>query len=439
MKSHNEVFRRSLLLGAVIATFAGSLSASFQASAAGTLEGFASLPAATFSKGPTAGQFVNGANGEPLPLIDQQAVQGFSAVLPGPVAGSYQVMCDNGFGTKANSSDALLRFYTMKPNFRHWDGSAVVGTGAVKPVDRISGEKKGKFATTTFATLSDPDHRLGFALVADGVNYPYSGSGPGSASIPVDKSIQKGRLLTGSDLDIESMRVDKNGHYWFGDEFGPFLIKTDADGKVLRSEIPLMGVQSPDNPYLNGATPTLNSSNGYEGLAINAAGDTLYALLEGTVVGDVARSLRINEFSIDQEAYTGKKWLYSLDPSGTNIGDMTAVNSHQFIVIERNGTQEPRFKKLFLIDLDIVDPTTGFVQKTELVDLMNIADPHDLNADGQTVFTFPFVTIEDVLVLDAKTLLVMNDDNYPGSSRTAGVPDPNEFLKIRLDQKLQLK
>lgn len=439
MKSHHDVYRRSLLTAAVIATFAGSLAASFQASAAGTLKGFASLPAATFAKGPTAGQFVNGANGEALPLVDQQPVQGFSAVLPGPASGTYQVMCDNGFGTKANSPDALLRFYTLKPNFRHWDGSAVVGTGEVHPVDRMTGDKKKKFAASTFATLGDPDHRLGFTLVADRDFYPYSGSGPGSATIPVDKSIRKNRLLTGADLDIESMRVDKNGHYWFGEEFGPFLVKTDADGKVLRSEIPLTGVQSPDNPYLNGATPTLNSSNGYEGLAINAAGDTLYALLEGTVVGDPARSLRINEFSVDTEAYTGKSWRYALDPSGTNIGDMTAVNSHQFIVIERNGTQEPRFKKLFLIDLDEVDSTTGFVQKTELVDLMNIADPHDLNGDGQTVFTFPFVTIEDVLVLDDKTLLVMNDNNYPGSSRTAGVPDPNEFLKIRLDQKLKLE
>jgi hypothetical protein len=30
------------------------------------------------------------------------------------------------------------------------------------------------------------------------------------------------------------MRKDKNGNLWFGDEFGPFLVKTDATGKVLR-------------------------------------------------------------------------------------------------------------------------------------------------------------------------------------------------------------
>jgi hypothetical protein len=170
-------------------------------------------------------------------------------------------------------------------------------------------------------------------------------------------------------------------------------------------------------------------------MAINAAGDTLFALLEGTVVGDPAKALRISAFDIDTEQYTGRQWLYKLDAAGTSIGDMTAVNDHQFLVIERNGTETVRFKKIFLIDLDAVD-SDGYVGKTELVDLMNIADPHDLNLDGHDVFTFPFVTIEDVLVLDADTILVINDNNYPGSSRDPGVPDPSEFLLIRLDKPL---
>ena len=45
---------------------------------------------------------------------------------------------------------------------------------------------------------------------------------------------------------------------------------------------------------------------------------------------------------------------------------------------------------------------------------MNVADPNDLNGDGSNSFTFPYVTIESVLILDANTLLVINDNNYPG-------------------------
>lgn len=57
----------------------------------------------------------------------------------------------------------------------------------------------------------------------------------------------------------------------------------------------------------------------------------------------------------------------------------------------------------------------------------------DIADDGRTrtVFTFPFVTIEDLLVLDNNRLLVINDNNYPGSAgREFGVPDNNEFIVI---------
>jgi hypothetical protein len=405
------------------------------AHAAGTLAGWAVMPADTFAPGPTSGQFVADANGRDLPLVDKQPVQGFSAVLPGPSAGTFKVMPDNGFGTKANSPDALLRLYTVRPDFRVWDGNALSGSATVIPVDRETGADLADFGERSFITLHDSNHQVGFTTVAAREFYPYSGSGPGRPDIPVDKSIRRKRLLTGGDFDIESVRMDRKGRLWFGDEFGPFLLQTSAKGKVLRPEIPMPGVMSPDNPYLDGGTPNLGGSRGFEGMAIDASGETLFTLLEGTVTGDPARSLRINAFDVQSAAYTGEQWLYRLDPAGTSIGDMTAVNDHQFLVIERNGTETPRFKKIFLIDLNVVD-AEGFVSKTEVVDLMNVADPHDLNQDGQTVFTFPFVTIEDVLVLDAKTLLVINDNNYPGSSRDAGLPDPTEFLRIELDSAL---
>jgi hypothetical protein len=130
-----------------------------------------------------------------------------------------------------------------------------------------------------------------------------------------------------------------------------------------------------------------------------------------------------------------------LDTSGTNIGDMTAVNDHQFLVLERNGATATGggvpFKKIYLIDIEGV-ANGEFVHKTELVDLMNIADPHDLNGDGNINFTFPFVTIESVLPLTPTTLLVINDNNYPGIGGRDLNSDNSEFIKIRLDTHLDL-
>ena len=185
-------------------------------------------------------------------------------------------------------------------------------------------------------------------------------------------------------------------------------------------------------------TPNLGRSGGFEGMAINPAGDKLITLLEGTVSGDPPKSLRINEFDITSETYGAVNYLYQLESAGTNIGDMTAISDHQFLVIERNNDTATTvggapFKKIFLADTTGI-ASGGFARKTELVDLMNIADPHDLNGDGQTVFTFPYVTIEDVLLLDANTLLVINDNNYPGGGGRGAFADNTEFLRLSLAQ-----
>jgi hypothetical protein len=438
-----------------LTAISASLLAISAAANATELTAFALMPANTFAEGPTSGQFAGpGAGGNALPLVGKQPVQGISAVLQGPTAHAFYVMPDNGFGAKTNSADALLRIYAVRPDFKIWNGTNVTGSGTVRPANFKSGRGLSTFDKQSFISVRDPGHKLGFDIVAGMAFYPN-----GSNNIPVDPSIQAGRLLTGADFDIESVRMDRKGHFWFGEEFGPFLVETDASGKVLHSEIRTPNivppgsistgaeVKSPQNPYLGSETPNLGASRGFEGMAINPAGKKLYTLLEGTVTGDdkinatVGKNLRIDQFDIKTKAYTGNNWLYQLEANGTNIGDMTAINDHQFLVIERNGATATGggtpFKKTFIADIEGV-ANGAFVHKTELVDLMNVSDPHDLNGDGSTVFTFPFVTIESVLILDPSTLLVINDNNYPGAGGRNSSSDNTEFIKIRLNNPLDV-
>ena len=388
------------------------------------------MPPSTFSDGPTSGQFAgNGDGGNALPLLNMQPVQGFSTVLSGPVAGTYTVMTDNGFGAQNNSADTRLRMYALMPDWKTAGG----GTDTVSPVNFTTGAALTHYSAASRITLSDPDRKLGYTIQADLTHYYDNAINPA-----VDPDIIAGRLLTGADLDTESARRDKNGNFWFGDEFGPFLLKTDATGKVLMREVRWPDVQSPQSPYLAGGTPTLETSRGFEGMAINAAGDRLYTLLEGTVAGDTARTLRINELNIDTGTFTGAQWIYALEAQGTAIGEMTAISDTEFLVIERNRATatttngDMPFKKIFKVDLTLRDANSR-LEKTEIVDLMNIADPDDLNGDGSTVFTFPYVTIESVVILDSDTLLVVNDNNFPDTGgRLLGVSDPIEFLRISL-------
>lgn len=403
------------------------------AAQAQTLSGWALMPAATFSDGPTSGQFA-GANpyGTNLPpYVDRQPVQGFSGVLPGPRPDSFHFLVDNGFGGQANSADTLLRSYAVNVDWRTRFG----GSGTVSPADWGTGVKRRSFDAATRLQLRDPDGLLGIPIQADYTHYYDDPANP-----PVDEAIRSGRLLTGADFDIEAFRRDRNGHYWFGDEFGPYLVQTDASGKVLRSEILMPGVYAPQHKDVVAGTAVANlgSSGGFEGMALSADGRTLWTLLEKTVAGDPDKTLRINAFDIEAEAYTGTQYLYPLQAEGTAIGDMVAVDATRFIVIERNGdtaTSGTPFKKLYLIDIAGL-ASGATVAKTELVDLMNLADPDDLNGDGSTVFTLPYVTIEDVLVLNARTLLVANDNNFPYGGGREPASDNTELLRITLPEGL---
>ncbi len=377
-----------------------------------TLEGFAKLPADTFAPGPTSGQFILPANGRLPPFEDEQPVQGISSVLPGR-HGDFWVMPDNGFGAKENSPDFLLRVYRIDPHFKTVAG----GSGAI--------DVKGSI------TLHDPDHKITFPIVADGVTYP------GSA-IPVDPAIRNKRLLTGGDFDIESVRVAHDGTLWFGDEFGPFLLHTNQQGRVIDRPFPLPGVKSPQNPFLAGGTPNLPRSKGFEGMAVSCNGKTLYPMLEGALTTDVDQQrLIISEFDTKTRRYTGQTWSYRLEAIGNSIGDLTRAGERTFLVIERDNNEGPAalFKKVFLVDFDDVD-AAGFVVKHQVADLLNIKDPNHLGGPN-AVFRFPFQTIEAVIPLDRYRLGVLNDNNYPFSAgRAAGQPDPDEFIVIRLDTRL---
>jgi Esterase-like activity of phytase len=86
--------------------------------------------------------------------------------------------------------------------------------------------------------------------------------------------------------------------------------------------------------------------------------------------------------------------------TGQAIGDLTAFNKEDMLVIERDNFEgaAARFKKIFLVNLNEVD-NNGFLVKREVVDLLSIADPNNIGGQGNGLFDFPFQTIESVIPL----------------------------------------
>lgn len=355
------------------------------------LTGFAKLPAATFvPASEPSGSLLGTApvNGVTLPFADQP-VQGFSGIARNR-DGSYDVLSDNGYGTIANSADFVLRIDRIIPDF------------TTHTVDVVGG-----------INLTDP---------AGLVPWPLT---------------RADRVLTGADLDVESIVKDADGGYWLGDEFGPYLLHFDRAGRLLAAPVPLPGVHSPESAVRDGVPANLNGSKGFEGMAASVDDRYLYPLLEGTVAGDTPGTLRINQFDRVGGAYTERRWMYRMEAATNAIGDFIAVDRERFLVIERDNGQadDAVLKKIFMVDLSDRDHD-GLVEKTLVADLLAIADPQHLGGSAD-VFRFPFVTIEDVLILDNRTLAVLNDNNFPFSSgRTAGLPDDDEFITIHLSRSL---
>jgi glycerophosphoryl diester phosphodiesterase len=191
--------------------------------------------------------------------------------------------------------------------------------------------------------------------------------------------------------------------------------------------------------YGNLVVSNLSGSKGFEGGAMNPDKTKLYNLLEGPVVGNPGNALRLYEFDIATGKYDGVKGFYQLESAANAIGDMTVINANEYLVIERDGGQgvDAKFKKIFRIDISQKD-ANGFFLKEEIADLLNIQDASDLNKDGSTTYRMPFVTIENVLVIDERTILVANDNNYPFSLGRPPAIDNNEIVVLSLDKTLKL-
>ena len=365
-----------------------------------TLLGRAVLPALTFAPGPPTGAFSDPNNGF-VPPYPQQVVLGISSALQGK-DGSYWAMPDNGFGTKGNSPDFLLRLYRFTPDYETAKG----GSGTID--------------VGTFISLRDPDRRIPF---------------------PIVNGDTKDRLLTGGDFDVESVVRAPDGSMWIGDEFGPFLLHFSADGRLIEAPVAHPTLISPSSPLLApGQQPTVRGSRGYEALSMSEDGKFLYPVVEGPLVQETNLRRRVVlEFDVRKRQYTDKTWQYKVDGDDFRIADMQRLDDDRFVLIEREDLEGPAafYKKVFLIDLSKVD-ADGFLVKSEVADLMNLRNPALIGANTPAggfglgnPFTFPLQSVESLLLLPGKRILVTQDNNFPDSTgRVAGQTDGTESIVI---------
>lgn len=222
-----------------------------------------------------------------------------------------------------------------------------------------------------------------------------------------------------------------------------FFTDFPATGAKVAAQYITPEVRSPQHPAFaqgNPGTANLPGSGGFEGFTIMPGGKTAYALLEKTVAGDPAGQIRLHAVNL-----ADKKWMlagrYALDQGGEAIGDITPVNDTELLVIERDNKQDTEAKVKRIYKINVTEKNAdGTFKKVLVADLMDIKDPQGLAPDSKnSVLTFPYFTIENVIVLNKDTILVANDNNYPATGgRGKDVKDQNQFIWLKLDAPLNV-
>ena len=386
-----------ILLGAALQP--GAAQTALDEPADVTLIGRAVMPAATFAPGPPSGRYGDATLRAATAPFASQPVQGISSIKPGPSTNTWWALSDNGFGTKWNSSDYRLALYLFRASH---------DSREVELLRRIE--------------LRDPQRQFPYRLTEES---------------------DSARPLTGADVDPESLVVLPDGTFWIGDEFGPWLLHFSANGDLL--EPPYEFDEGHAQPALRSlhhprvlaglATATVRASSGFEGLVLSNDGRHLLAMLEKPPLGAALNLAPILEFDLAQRRYTGRQWFYELERADHVVRELARHEGSALLVIENDDLQgdAAAFKRIYRLDLDHT-PAGERIAKELRVDLLSIGDPRGLGPQGASArFRFPFFTVEAVHALDPRTLLVVNDNNFPSrGARGTDLPNDTEWIWLRL-------
>ncbi|MGK2350544.1 esterase-like activity of phytase family protein [Cutibacterium sp. V947] len=151
-------------------------------------------------------------------------------------------------------------------------------------------------------------------------------------------------------IDSEGLVVAPDGSFWVSDEYGPYVVHFDAQGREISHLKPFDGTLPRER------TP----SRGMEGLTLTLDGKTLVGTIQSALetpdLSDSSKKVpfvRIVTIDVASGRTTGQ-YLYQLHLSQakTSVSEITALGNHILLVDERNGDPgKGTFKRLYKIDL----------------------------------------------------------------------------------------
>jgi hypothetical protein len=250
-----------------------------------------------------------------------------------------------------------------------------------------------------------------------GLAHPLAGKGESTVDL-------NGAPLPPSDhgLDGEGLVAMPDGSFWVSDEYGPFIVHFDANGKELERLSPFDGTLPKEL--------SLRSPNqGLEGLTLTPDGTTLVGIMQSALqtpgLAGPSTSVPVTRIVTIRLANRSDvhEYLYPLaNPQQTKVAvsEITAVSNTTFLVDELDGEPQPNGnKKIYVADIS---------GATDVGPRANVAGAsYQADRGGLLINDVPIETFVGAGGVDAAT----------DKLRTAGIELAGKKLKLDLTDLLR--
>ena len=272
-------------------------------------------------------------------------------------------------------------------------------------------------------------------------------------------------------LDTEGLVAMKDGSFWISDEYGPWLVHVNAQGKIIERIGPFPGKKS-----LPKVLALRRPNRGMESLTITPDGKTLVGLMQNPVDNPdtaIRKTSRLNRLvTFDPRTGASKQYAYIIDATSAVVSEIAAVTDHTFIVSERDqlfqgDPEKPsKLKRIYKIDIsqatDVSDAADGPNGKLVNGKTLEQLSDAELQEAGIVPVTkelvvdllalpggYPHDKAEGLAVISDIMIAVSNDDDFgivpdgkggiapkrlPGANNMI---DTNRVYFIKLDKPLK--
>lgn len=229
-------------------------------------------------------------------------------------------------------------------------------------------------------------------------------------------------------LDSEAIVKDSAGHLWTCDEYGPFIVKMDINGSILKKYSPSV--------ELPAILAQRQANRGCEGLTITPNGN-IYALIQSTLDVDgktKAKALFTRIVELNPTTGETKMFGYPIEAADYNtdvnkpknnkakLGDIVALNNTQFLVIEQGEFADSKIHNYIYL-LDLANATDLSAKKVDNKELEYVTKLRDLTAANIVLgskkrlfdlkdYGWLAEKAEGLALIDSKTIAIINDNDF---------------------------